>query len=912
MADSEQIRRSDVIAADVFTQPAEEAKALLVVLSKLEEGFKTTLAQTAKGLGIGSPQSAAEVQKLAATIKDLEDKIKALNATQAQKGTIQQRINDLDTAAAKANIDLNQQLKEKTKAINDEVRATKAQVGSIEELRLKTNQLVKERDKLGDVNGKNKAQFDILSKSIKENTDKLKSHDEQIGRSQREVGNYGKALDKLPAAFQGGIASLKAFGAEVLDFLKNPFVLAITGISAAVYGLYSAFTSTREGAKTMKEAFVQIEATMGVLQRRTGELALGIFHLFTDPKQAMKDFANAFSDVGAAIELARQEALKYRKDKAELDKKEDAEISERARIELDRTKALLRSKENISKAEKKQSLLEYIKLGDDLIAFDKSQAEKNYQISLRKYAGEGEINQKRILAEKAKIAEIERLNTPTVTIGGGGFAQGREIADPSQRTKEQADKIAAVTKVSNAKIYFYQKEAAEKLSKLIDGNRSKQSEELKNDSELKRAYNLLNKDKITELETLRAKIYTVENEILSGNKRAIAALTALEKEFNDKSKEVRDKKAALDRAEFDEIQANALLRIALLEDGQLKEVGILNIKYNKLKYGVKEGSDELLLLEENFLKEYAAIKKKHEDEDAAIKKKNEDEDAKLKAQNKLEVLNLKNVDSAKLDELKQQQRKELDIILAGAKEGIERRNEIVQSGIQKELTQTERAIEKQQQLAADGLENTLAYQEKRRAEMEAKAVREKEAARQKEEAIQLAGAYLSAYRARMDKGNQTSTAALSGALSDVLLAKAISSSVAGAFAEGVEDFQGKGTGTSDSNLIAFSHGESVVTAKATKQYSGLVTAMNKGFVDDYINEMIMPDLDARPSSNGGSFSSAAIVFALTKEMGELRQAIKNKQEIKVNWDAQGARVEEIVKDGMRVVTKHVTTGKRRL
>ena len=908
MADSEQIKRSEVIATDVFTQPAEEAKALLVVLEKLEAGFKATLAQSAKGLGIGSPQSAAEVQKLAAQIKDLEDKIKALNATQAQKGTIQEKLNALDTAAAKANIDLNQQLKDKTKAVNDEIRATKAQVGSIEELRLKTNQLVKERDKLGDANGKNKGQFDLLSKSIKENTDKLKAHDEQIGRSQREVGNYGKAFEKLPAAFQGGINGLKAFGAEMLNFLKNPFVLAIAGISAAVYGLYSAFTSTREGAKTMKEAFVQIEATMGVLQRRTGELALGIFHLFTDPKQAMKDFANAFSDVGAAIELARTEALKYRKDKAELDKKEDAEISERARIELDRTKALLRSKENITKEEKKQALKEYIKLGDDLISFDKSQAEKAYQITLRKYAVEGEINQKKILAEKAKIAEIERLNTPTVTIGGGGFAQGREIADPSQRTKQQSDAIAAATKIGEAKIFFYKKEASEKLSKLIDGNRAKQSDELKNDSELKRAYNLLNKEKITELETLRAKIYTVENEILSGNKRAIAALTALEKEFNDKSKEQKEKQKALDRAEFDEIQSNALLRISLLDDAQLKEVGILNVKYNKLKYGVKEGSDELLLLEENFLKEYAAIKKKYEDEDKKLREQNKPKNPK----DAPEILNLKLVGKEKLEELKQQQRKELDIILAGAKEGVERRNEIVQSGIQKELSQAEKAIEKQQQLAADGLENTLAYQEKRSAELKAKAAREKEVERQREEALQLAGAYLSAYRSRMDKGNQSSTQALSGALSDVLLAKAISSSVAGAFAEGVEDFQGKGTGTSDSNLIAFSHGESVVTAKATKQYSGLVTAMNKGLVDDYVNEMIMPDLDARPTSNSGSFNSAAIVYALTKEMGELRQAIKNKQEIKVNWDAQGARVEEIVQNGMRVVTKHVTTGKRRL
>jgi hypothetical protein len=345
----------------------------------------------------------------------------------------------------------------------------------------------------------------------------------------------------------------------------------------------------------------------------------------------------------------------------------------------------------------------------------------------------------------------------------------------------------------------------------------------------------------------------------------------------------------------------------------------------------EEKLKEINLLLSKFDDDQAKEKPKKEKKLAAEKLKNLKKDAKetkevlakipttpkeakeamgLAGQNQLAIDEAERI--AKLKDIKDQQRKEVDIMLAGVKEGIERRNDIIQSGIQKELTQTERAIEKQQQLAAQGLENTLAYQEKRRAELEAKSVREKEAERQKEEAIQLAGAYLSAYRARMDKGNQTSTAALSGALSDVLLAKAISSSVAGAFAEGVEDFQGKGTGTSDSNLIAFSHGESVVTAKATKQYSGLVTAMNKGLVDDYVNEMIMPDLDARPPSNGGSFSSASIVYALTKEMGELRQAIKNKQEIKVNWDAQGARVEEIVKDGMRVVTKHVTTGKRRL
>jgi len=104
----------------------------------------------------------------------------------------------------------------------------------------------------------------------------------------------------------------------------------------------------------------------------------------------------------------------------------------------------------------------------------------------------------------------------------------------------------------------------------------------------------------------------------------------------------------------------------------------------------------------------------------------------------------------------------------------------------------------------------------------------------------------------------------------------------------------------------------VVTASATSKYSGLVTAMNKGLVDDYVKQMILPDMDAPMKVNGASFQSAAIVYTLTKELGELKQAIKNKQEIKVNWNAQGERVEEIVKDGMKTVIKHVTTGKRRL
>jgi len=250
-------------------------------------------------------------------------------------------------------------------------------------------------------------------------------------------------------------------------------------------------------------------------------------------------------------------------------------------------------------------------------------------------------------------------------------------------------------------------------------------------------------------------------------------------------------------------------------------------------------------------------------------------------------------------------------VLRGIEQGTKRRSEIIQNGLNAEIQKQDEAVQRQQELAAQGLDNTLAYQEKKREELQVKLAREKEAERRREEALQLAGAFLGSYQSRLDD-KQSTTQALAGALADTLIAKAISSTIAGAFAGGVEDFQGKGTGTSDSNLIAFSHGESVVTAKATQQYSGLVTAMNKGLVDDYVKQMILPDMDAPMKSNGNSFQSAAIIYTLNTKLDSLEKAIKNKQEIKVNWNAQGERVEEIVKDGMKTVIKHVTTGKRRL
>lgn len=61
------------------------------------------------------------------------------------------------------------------------------------------------------------------------------------------------------------------------------------------------------------------------------------------------------------------------------------------------------------------------------------------------------------------------------------------------------------------------------------------------------------------------------------------------------------------------------------------------------------------------------------------------------------------------------------------------------------------------------------------------------------------------------------------------------------FAEGVENFNGKGTGTSDSNVVRISRGESVLTAKATQMYSGIPTMMNKGVFPKFADVAMRSD-----------------------------------------------------------------------
>jgi len=88
------------------------------------------------------------------------------------------------------------------------------------------------------------------------------------------------------------------------------------------------------------------------------------------------------------------------------------------------------------------------------------------------------------------------------------------------------------------------------------------------------------------------------------------------------------------------------------------------------------------------------------------------------------------------------------------------------------------------------------------------------------------------------------------------------------FKDGVIDFKGKGTQTSDSNTVQISNRESVIKAKQSIKYKSALTAINNDNFDDYINRNhIIPYVKSqekaqRTSRNNRESASEAMLKAL--------------------------------------------------
>lgn len=137
-------------------------------------------------------------------------------------------------------------VRELRKEVQNNIKTENELKGSLNQLRAALSNLTAQYDKLSQAE-RESAKGKELETKIKNITDQLKGAEEETGRFYRNVGNYEEAIKNAIVPTNGLSSSLfqlaeggesagvkiKAFGKAILSLAKNPYFLAVAGVTGA-------------------------------------------------------------------------------------------------------------------------------------------------------------------------------------------------------------------------------------------------------------------------------------------------------------------------------------------------------------------------------------------------------------------------------------------------------------------------------------------------------------------------------------------------------------------------------------------------------------------------------------------------------------------------------------------------------
>lgn len=687
---------------------------------------------------------------------------------------------------------------------------------------------------------------------------KLKQVDATVGQHQRNVGNYADALNKAKSSVVSigsaigvsfGVTELVSFGKEAIDLASK-----MEGIETAFKKLNrpDLLDNLREATKGTVSDMVLMQTAV-----KANNFQLPLEQLGTLLKFAQQ----RAQETGESVEYLTESIVLgiSRKSIPILDNLGIS--STQVQKEFKKTGDFAKAVGNIVN----QSLKEQGDLA--LTTADKmarlTTVWENFKVEVGKFL----IEQGNDLIDFFDAAFGDKtFNEVGVQRALGVYAKGLE---------ETNNKIIAQARESEVERLKLLSESSNKIAKL-------------NDEILKGATG----DRLKYIQFTIASERKLNNTLRHLNDVAATELSEEEKKRLDEKRKEKEKALKDDLARQKKMYEEQLKLEKWLEDEKIKAAH----KQNKAEMQAQRDADEIIkqMMDEQLQSELDAWDRAKKIQDA--KDKQAEEDKKRRAD---EV-----ADSIETVE-------KLEQIYF---DYYQRINELKRESIENDLDATNKNIEIQAQLAARGLENTLAYEMEKKNQLEkarAEQIEREKKQAQQQEAAQLALAFIKAYENYIGK-NMSSGQALSKAATDVLAAKLLSKAIAGAFADGVENFKGDGTGTSDSNLIAFSNGESVVTAKATSETPGLVSALNEkgklGALEWAMDNVYKPNYNSLGLADVSTKrqTESALMSVLVHELNELKEVVKNKKETTLELDNMGNVIKTTVENGVRKTVKKKT------
>ena len=472
-----------------------------------------------------------------------------------------------------------------SKEVQNNITASKAQEGSLKQLRAQLSNLTKQYDELSRVEREGAFGKD-LQKQINNITKELKGGEEGTQRFYRNVGNYAGSLEGLFGQLQNN-AKQALGGFQALGIGANaalgPVGIAIGAVVAAIQFFNKALHSSEELSMATSEAFAFLKSGAITLQRTMQGAGKVILNIWQGISGAIGKAANLVAKLlRKEKEWAewKEERLALQTELTEQQKEENAitleqrKINERnAESELKIAKLRAQAADKVTFSARQR--LQFIKEAADE---EKRVSERNYNLAKREYelqkaksalagnsAEENEALSQAyttmIQQETAYFSKVRELNAQVAEATNQAVAQEIKLAQERKKAHEEllkdfgqfltitADEMGAdIDKINDDYLLSYQNRIAE--AKLMGENtlalevEAKRAEldtlhKLEEESEEQFQARLLAKRQ--EYANAQKALADYETQVQVGKYKAIAgamsALSGLIGEFSEDSKE---------------------------------------------------------------------------------------------------------------------------------------------------------------------------------------------------------------------------------------------------------------------------------------------------------------------------------------------------------------------------------------
>lgn len=364
---------------------------------------------------------------LIASLRELQKQYEANTAAMKAMRDEGKQDSDEYIQLTQANKVLRQEMSGVEKSIQNNIKAEKAQEGSLVQLRAQLANLNKQYDSMSGFERMGTA-GEELRKKIKALSDNIAGLEANTGRYQRNVGNYKSALEGLSGGFKAAGLSTKGLDQSLKLLNGNPIMLFLTAIVAVVRQIIQAFKGNEEATMALRQAFSAFNPIIDAAKRGLETFANVVVKVVTgavngltaaigwllDRVQDIGNFFGADWHMGDNFREGVTAAKELQAAENEYIKAKRAWSVESAKI--DREVADLREKASDKEQYNAQQRLDFL---DKAIALETRKAEKdkelaqqnlaNLQAEAQRSANNAAMNDKLAEAERAVIEADTRL-----------------------------------------------------------------------------------------------------------------------------------------------------------------------------------------------------------------------------------------------------------------------------------------------------------------------------------------------------------------------------------------------------------------------------------------------------------------------------------------------------------------------